>query len=278
MGNGKSLQKIVKLRKLAKLVKIRETAAIPAELAKNEKTKQNKTDTPQKKSQKRAKKKDEKNAKQCEKNKKIHHKLPLNVNGKSGQKLLDCRCRRCSARVGELPNCWRWKELWLELQKDVSRWNWRQRRPKRNVQLNKNQSGLRYQRRFSVGVPWVPPLSYCCCCCCCFCCVAHLRLRLRLPASCVDSAPNVCIISTPSPHRQVAAHVPSPFPRLPRSELHFVRANAKLVYAADFYGGTSDLARHSTAQQSKARRAASHLQIGQTLTAQLRLELGHISK
>lgn len=154
MGNGKSLQKIVKLQKLAKLVKIRETAAIPAEPAKKKKkkTKQNKTDTPPKK----------RSWKKCEamrkKNKKIHHKLPLNVNGKSGQKLLDCRCRRCAARVGELPNCcWRWKELWLELQKDVSRWNWRQRRPKRNVQLNKNQSGLRYQRRFSVGVPWVPP-------------------------------------------------------------------------------------------------------------------------
>lgn len=151
MGNGKSLQKIVKLRKLAKLVKIRETAAIPAEPAKKKKTKQNKTDTlPRKRNQKKAEKM-RSNAKKN--NKKIHHKLPLNVNGKSGQKLLDCRCRRCAARDGELPNCWRWKEL----QKDVSRWNWRQQRPKRNVQLNKNQSGLRYQRRFSVSVPRVPP-------------------------------------------------------------------------------------------------------------------------
>lgn len=47
----------------------------------------------------------------------------------------------------------------LKLQKDVARWNWRQRRPKRNVQLNKNQSGLRYQRRFAVGaaLPTPPP-------------------------------------------------------------------------------------------------------------------------
>lgn len=102
MGNGKSLQKIVKLRKLAKLVKIRETAAIPAEPAKK-KTKKNKTDTlPRKKNQKNAEKM-RSNAKKN--NKKIHHKLPLNVNGKSGQKLLDCRCRRCAARDGELPSC-----------------------------------------------------------------------------------------------------------------------------------------------------------------------------
>lgn len=85
MENGKwkivAKKKIVKLQKLAKLVKIRETAA---------RTKKNriKTDTPL---QKNKAKKKKKMLKKCEAMKmKIHRKLPLNVNGKSGQKLLDC--------------------------------------------------------------------------------------------------------------------------------------------------------------------------------------------
>lgn len=102
MGNGKSLQKIVKLRKLAKLVKIRETAAIPAEPAKKKPNKIKQTPSPEKRTKKKLKKCE---AMRKKNNKKIHHKLPLNVNGKSGQKLLDCRCRRCAARDGELPSC-----------------------------------------------------------------------------------------------------------------------------------------------------------------------------
>lgn len=102
-------------------------------------------------------KKSWKNAKQCEKKQQENSpQVAIKRQWEIGPEIVRLQMPEMRSPrwwAAELPNCWRWKEL----QKDVSRWNWRQRRPKRNVQLNKNQSGLRYQRRFSVGVPRVPP-------------------------------------------------------------------------------------------------------------------------